>query len=53
MTVLDLSLSKYNMVGMDDFTPYPRGQFRYQAALENKVRKKETNKQINKQQFNG
>lgn len=34
-----VSLSKYDMVVMDDFTIYPMEQFRYEAVLEKKPQK--------------
>lgn len=36
-----VSLSKYDMVVMDDFTTNPKEQFRYQAVLEKKPRNRE------------
>lgn len=33
-----VSLSKYDMVATDDFTPHPGEQFRYQVVLEKNPR---------------
>lgn len=37
-----VSLSKYDMVATDDFTPHPGEQFRYQVVLEKNPRSSDT-----------
>lgn len=43
-----VSLSKYDMVVMDDFTTNPKEQFRYQAVLEKKTQKQRDYKPFEK-----